>query len=137
MAIASLFSRTQEPMIDQWQELSEQEGELGVDVFRNGERLFIRSTLAGVEPEDLDVSIDGDLLTIRGTRRNPHTVHEEDWFHQECYWGPFSRSIVLPIDVYAERAEATLHQGVLTLQLPIRVQHRRLDIRPMEETIAS
>ena len=137
MAIASFSSSTQEPTVDQWQELSEQEGELGVDIFRNGERLFIRSTLAGVEPEDLDVSIDGDLLTIRGTRRNSHVVHEEDWFHQECYWGSFSRSIVLPLDVYPERAEATLHQGVLTLQLPIRIQHRRLEIRPMDEITAS
>lgn len=135
MALASFFSppQTQDPSVDQWQELSEQEGELGVDIFRHGDLLFIRSTLAGVEPEDLDVSIDGDLLTIRGTRKMSHDVHDEDWFHQECYWGPFSRSIVLPLDVYPERAEASLHQGVLTLRLPIRMSHRRLEIRPMDQ----
>ncbi len=137
MALASFFSPPQDQTIDQWQELSEQEGELGVDIFRHGDVLMIRSTLAGVEPEDLDVSIDGDLLTIRGTRRMTHDVREEDWFHQECYWGSFSRSIVLPLDVYPERAEASLHQGVLTLRLPIRMQQRRLEIRPMDETIAS
>ena len=137
MALASFFSPPQEPTTDQWRELSEQEGELGVDIFRQGELLMIRSTLAGVEPEDLDVSIDGDLLTIRGTRRSPFNIHDEDWFHQECYWGPFSRSIVLPLDVYPERAEASLHQGVLTLRLPIRMHHRRLEIRPMDEFIAS
>lgn len=129
--------QAQEPVVDRWQELSEQEGELGVDIFRQGDLLFIRSTLAGVEPEDLDVSIDGDLLTIRGTRRMPHDVREEDWFHQECYWGSFSRSIVLPLDVYPERAEASLHQGVLTLRLPIRMHHRRLEIHPMEQSLAS
>lgn len=133
MALATFFSPTQEPIAHQWQELSEQEGELGVDIFRQGELLIIRSTLAGVEPEDLDVSIDGDLLTIRGTRRTPYEVHKEDWFHQECYWGSFSRSVILPLDVYPERAEASLHQGVLTLRIPIRLQHRRLDIRPMDE----
>lgn len=138
MALASFFSPpAEEPVVDQWQELSEQEGELGVDIFREGEMLIIRSTLAGVEPDDLDVSIDGDLLTIRGVRRTPYTIREEDWFHQECYWGTFSRSIVLPLDVYSERTEATLHQGVLTLQLPIRMQQRRLEIRPMEEMYTS
>ena len=137
MSLATFFARPQPQPTDDWQSLSEQEGELGVDIFRQGDQLFIRSTLAGVEPEDLDISIDGDLLTIRGTRRAPYQVHDEDWFHQECYWGAFSRSIVLPLDVYPERAEATLHQGVLTLQLPIRTQHRRLEVRPMEDFVAS
>lgn len=137
MALASFFSPPQDQPIDQWQELSEQEGELGVDIFRQGDVLLIRSTLAGVEPGDLDVAIDGDLLTIRGTRNIGHNIHSEDWFHQECYWGPFSRSIVLPLDVYPERAEASLHQGVLTLRLPIRMSHRRLEIRPMDQMTVS
>jgi HSP20 family protein len=137
MAFASFFSPPAEPVVDQWQKLSEQEGELGVDIFRQGETLFIRSTLAGVEPEALDISIDGDLLTIRGARHMSQDVREEDWFHKECYWGSFSRSIVLPLDVYPERAEASLHQGVLTLRLPIRMHHRRLEIHPMEEIQSS
>lgn len=138
MALATFFSSpSNTATAEQWQTLTEQEGQLAVDIFRQADRLIIRSTLAGVEPEDLDVSIDGDLLTIRGTRRAANETTDEDWFHQECYWGAFSRSLVLPLDVYPERAEAVLHQGVLTLQLPIRMQHRRLEIRPMEDSLAS
>lgn len=108
------------------------EGQLSVDVFRDKNALVIRSTVAGVKLGDLDISIDGDLLTIRGHRQRKEERNEEDWFYQECYWGGFSRSLILPMDVYAEQAQATLEDGVLTIRLPIRSAMYRLPIKTIE-----
>ena len=95
------------------------EGQLSVDVFRQGETLVIRSTVAGADPDNLDISFHGDLLTIRGKRESEHEIDEENWFYRECYWGTFSRSVVLPYDVSPEKAEATLKNGVLEIRIPI------------------
>jgi HSP20 family protein len=97
-----------------------EEGQLSVDVYRNGNDLVIRSTVAGASPEDLDISIHGDLLTVRGKREAGHDIKDEDWYYRECYWGAFSRSIVLPYEVNSERAEASLKNGVLEIRVPIR-----------------
>lgn len=94
------------------------EGQLSVDVYQTEEALVIKSTIAGVRPDDLDVTINNDLVTIRGQRRPEGEVRPDDYFYQECYWGGFSRSIVLPVEVRADQAEATLKNGVLTLILP-------------------
>ncbi len=98
----------------------EAEGQLTVDVFRDGDVLVIRSTVAGAKPEDIDVAVNGDLLTIRGKREFNREINEDDWFHRECYWGSFSRSLVLPVDVYPERSEASIKEGVLEIRIPIR-----------------
>jgi len=74
--------------------------------------------VAGVRSEDLDVSISNDLVTIRGARRRENIVEDEDYFTQECYWGGFSRSIVLPVDVLSEKADATMKNGILTITIP-------------------
>ena len=95
------------------------EGQLSVDVFKDGDMLVIRSTAAGADPDKLDISFHGDLLTIRGAREAEEHVAEDDWFYRECYWGAFSRSIVLPYDVAPERAEATIKNGILEIRLPI------------------
>lgn len=96
----------------------EQEGQLTVDVFQDDENIIIQSTIAGVSPEDLDVSITNDMVTIRGERRQQYDVDEEDYFYQECYWGTFSRSVILPIEIDADRAEAKIRNGVLTIRIP-------------------
>jgi HSP20 family protein len=101
------------------------EGQLSVDVFRHGKDLVIRSTISGASPEDLDISFHGDLLTIRGKRELEHDVKDEDWFYRECYWGAFSRSIVLPYDVTPDRAEASLKNGVLEIRIPIKSASER------------
>lgn len=110
--------------------LPAQEGQLSVDIFREGETLIIRSPVAGTRLENLDIAVHGDLLTIRGTRQMIETINQDDWFHQECYWGAFSRSIILPLEVYAEKAEAALQDGLLTIRLPIRSGSHRLTIKP-------
>lgn len=108
--------------------LTEAEGQLSLDVFRREGELVIRATLAGVKPEDVNLSVNGDLLTIRGIRHHEEDIREDDWFHKECYWGGFSRSMVLPLDVYAERADATLRDGILEIRIPIRGMERNIKV---------
>lgn len=113
-----MFSKAS-PSIPDWSTPLE-EGQLSLDVFKEGNNLVIRSTVAGAKPEDLDIGIHGDLLTVRGKRVSDKSVNEEDWYYRECYWGAFSRSIVLPYEVNAEKAEASMKNGVLEVKIPIR-----------------
>lgn len=94
------------------------EGALTIDVYQTDNDIVIVSTIAGVTAKDLDVSITNDMVTISGARKNPVKVKQENYFYQECYWGPFSRSVILPIDVDAEKSLAELKDGVLTVTLP-------------------
>ena len=94
------------------------EGALTIDVYQTDNDIVIVSTIAGVTAKDLDVSITNDMVTISGERKNPVKVKQENYFYQECYWGPFSRSVILPIDVDAEKSAAELKDGVLTITLP-------------------
>lgn len=94
------------------------EGQLAIDVFQTDEAIVIKAPVAGVRPEELDVSLTGDMVTIRGIRRPDEDVAEDAYFYRECYWGGFSRSVILPIDVVADRISATLRNGVLTILLP-------------------
>ena|SRR3989344_2862023 len=106
----------QEPK-KEWAE-EEQEGQLTVDVYQDDNSIYIRSTVAGVQPENLDIAITNDMVTIRGKRTLEESVKPEQYIYQECYWGPFSRSIILPTDISADKAEASLHNGILTIRLP-------------------
>ncbi|MFH1610316.1 MAG: Hsp20/alpha crystallin family protein [Patescibacteria group bacterium] len=101
-----------------WINKEETEGQLSIDVFQTKDDIIIKSTIAGVKPEDIDVAIDNDMVTIRGSRRQDESIKEEDYFYQECYWGEFSRSVILPTEVVADDTEASLKNGVLTLILP-------------------
>jgi len=95
------------------------EGQLAVDVYQDHQNnIVITSTVAGVTSDNLDISINNDMVTIRGRRRYPYDVAEDQYYYQECYWGGFSRSIILPIDVKAEQAKASLKNGVLTIMIP-------------------
>lgn len=96
----------------------EEEGQLAVDVFQDRDNVIIKSTIAGVEPEDVDITFDNDMITIRGKRHQDSQVREDDYFYQECYWGSFSRSIILPVEVDSEKIQATIRNGVLTISLP-------------------
>lgn len=94
------------------------DGELAVDVHQTPTHLVIRAMIAGVRPEDLDVSITRDMVTIRGKRERLVEGQNGDFFFQELYWGSFSRTIVLPQEVEIEEAEATEKHGLLTIKLP-------------------
>jgi len=96
----------------------EPEGELAVDVYQTDDEVVIQSTIAGVKPEDLDISIENDTVTISGERKNVVQDQGKNYFYQECFWGAFSREIILPEEVDGGRAEATMKDGVFTLRIP-------------------
>lgn len=93
------------------------EGQLSIDVYHTDKKIVIQSTIAGAQPEDLKISLHHDLLTIHGTRKQPQTVDENQYLYRECYWGPFSRSIILPAEVDSHKVEAIIENGVLTVTL--------------------
>ncbi len=99
-------------------ELLDEDGQLAIDVYQTPDEIVIESAIAGVKPEDLDIDISPDSITIRGKRLKEKRVADEDYFYQECYWGRFSRSVILPQEVDAEKAEAALKNGVLIVRLP-------------------
>ncbi len=111
-----------------WIEEEEEEGELLVDVYQEKESVVIRSTVAGVSPEDIDIDINNDMITIRGKRTSAVDIEEEDYFYRECYWGSFSRSIILPCEVQANKVKAALKNGVLTVTLPKTKTHKSVKI---------
>ena len=94
------------------------EGQLTIDVYQTEMEIVIKSTIAGVKPEDLDVTINNDMVTIKGDRKNEEVVDNGNYYYQECYWGGFSRSVLLPVDVIPEKADAALKNGILTIRLP-------------------
>jgi HSP20 family protein len=98
--------------------VEDNEGQLTIDVYQTDNDIVIKSTIAGVKPEDIDVTINNDMVTIHGERRNEEEVSEENFYYQECYWGGFSRSVILPVDVISEKAEASMKNGILTIRLP-------------------
>ncbi len=108
-------SRTQTPTET---ETEEAEGELAVDVYQTPSHIVIKAMIAGVRPEDLDVSITRDMVTLRGKRERHTEGTSGDFFFSELYWGAFSRTIVLPQEVEIEDAEATEKHGLLTIRLP-------------------
>jgi HSP20 family protein len=98
--------------------LEEEEGQLAIDMYQTPTEIIIKTMVAGVKPEDLDVTITRDMVTIRGRRMEIYEKDENDFFHKELYWGSFSRTIVLPAEVETEEAEAGEKHGLLTLILP-------------------
>lgn len=110
---------------------SDAEGQLTIDVYQTENEIVIKSTIAGVKPEDLDITINNDMITIKGERRSEEKVKSENYFYQECYWGAFSRSVILPVDVESDQAEAVLKNGVLTVRLPKveKVKSKKLQVK--------
>jgi len=107
----------------EWEEISrekleESEGQLAIDVYQTESNIVIKSTIAGVNSENLDISITNDMVTIRGKREKEEEGAPENYYYQECYWGPFSRSIILPVEINSEKAQAVIKDGVLTIRLP-------------------
>lgn len=101
---------------DEWDEEEAQlPGQLAVDVYETKERLVVKARTAGVNKNELDVSISDNTLTVRGTLSAGTEDNVENYFLQECYWGEFSRSIALPVPVKEEDIEAVLKDGVLTI----------------------
>lgn len=102
----------------EWLEEETAEGQLTVDVYQTADHIVIRAHVAGVRPEDLDISITRDMVTIKGKREDAREVEDNNYFYKELYWGAFSRTILLPQEIEVEDAEATEKHGLLTLRLP-------------------
>lgn len=100
---------------DEWDEDENVPGQLAVDVYETREKLVVKARTAGVNKNDLDVSISDNQLTVRGTLSSGSEEGVENYFLQECYWGEFSRTIALPVPVKEEEIEAVLKDGVLTI----------------------
>lgn len=100
-----------------WLSFGEEEGQLTIDVYQTENDLVIQTAVAGVKPEDLDVSIERDVVTIKGGREKQYQ-EKGDYFIQECFWGTFSRQIILPAEVDPSRAKASFKEGVLTIRMP-------------------
>lgn len=96
----------------------EAEGQLTVDVYQDKDTIVVQSAVAGVNPDDLEVNITNESVTIRGRREKLETIEDKDYFYQECFWGKFSRSIILPVEVDPEDSTAVLKNGVLTIKMP-------------------
>lgn len=108
-----------------------EEGELSIDVYQNQNEIIIKTMVAGVKPEDLDVSISRDTVTVKGKRESERTIADDDYFHKELYWGTFSRTIVLPQEIDVDGAEAVEKHGLLIIKLPKLDKNRstRLKVR--------
>lgn len=96
----------------------EVEGQLTVDVYQNEDWIVVQSTIAGVDSENLEINITNESVTIHGKREKIEKIDEKDYFYQECFWGRFSRSIILPQEVDPEKSTASLKNGVLTIRMP-------------------
>ncbi len=99
-------------------EETDRDAELTVDVYQTSEMIVVKAMIAGVRPEDLEVSITRDMVTIRGTREEERVAHDDDYFARELYWGSFSRSISLPEEIDVDEAEAVEKHGLLIIKLP-------------------
>lgn len=95
-----------------------QEGELPVDMYQTGDDVVIRALIAGVSPEDLDISITRDMVTIKGMREEVQEAPDDDYFHRELFWGSFTRTILLPEEVIIDEADAQEKHGLLEIRLP-------------------
>lgn len=104
--------------------------QLTVDVYRSGESIFVVSTVAGVNPKDLDISVEGNTLSVKGVRRKPYNDNDNVILLEECFWGEFYRELTINENLDVERIKATLNQGVLMIEVPILKlsSHRRIEV---------
>ncbi len=119
---------------DEWMGEEEFEGQLAVDVYQTKDSVVVKAPIAGVRSEDIDIAISEDVMTIRGDRKEEIIVEKEHYYVQECFWGSFSRSIILPTSTIAEKAQATLKDGVLTVTVPKVVQEdkvKKIKVKPV------
>lgn len=118
-----------------WLEEAEgEEGQLTIDVYQTESDVVVKSTIAGVNPEDIDISITNDMVTIKGKRVKDEKVEAENYYYQELYWGAFSRSVILPIEVDADKVKASIKNGILSIKLPKseKTKTKKIKVRTIE-----
>ncbi|OGM90278.1 hypothetical protein A2755_03750 [Candidatus Wolfebacteria bacterium RIFCSPHIGHO2_01_FULL_48_22] len=108
-----------EPTIsDALDEFDDAEGHLTIDVYQDGDNIVIESAIAGIESDDLDIAITSESVQIKGSREKKEKIKKNDYLYQECFWGKFSRLIILPQEIDPDRAQASLKNGILKIVLP-------------------
>lgn len=110
-------------------EWEEEEGELPVDVYDDNDKIILKTMIAGVRPDDLDISITRDMVTIKGVRQEEKEITKDNYYHKELYWGSFSRTIMLPAEIDIEEAKANEKHGLLILTLPKIDRERRTKLQ--------
>lgn len=103
--------------IDKEDWFEEPAGQLAVDVFQTERDLIIQTAIAGIKPGNLEVTVERDIVAIRGVRQKP-SEENGDYFTKECYWGPFTREVIVPVEIDPDRVEAIMQEGVLTVKMP-------------------
>jgi HSP20 family protein len=113
--------------------MAEAEGQLAVDVYQTKDNVVIKAPIAGVTADRLDIEVAEDIVNIRGERVEEKEVDREHYYVQECYWGSFSRSVILPTSTMAEKASAALKDGVLTITIPKVAQDKvkKIKVKPV------
>ena len=114
--------------------LFEAEGELTADVFETEKNIVIQSAVAGVDSDELDIIIEKDMVSISGRRERQFEENVESYYSKECWWGKFSKEIILPCEVDASKAEAVMKNGILTITIPkiSREKNKKLNIKEIE-----
>lgn len=118
---------------EEWISSPKEEGELAMDISQTDKDIIIRTPVAGVKSEDIDISIAHDMVTIKGERKIPQTISTEDWIVKECFWGTFSRSIILPVEIKNDQVKAIIKNGILTITLPKAKREKTRLIKVKEE----
>lgn len=113
-----------------WPDL--ERGELSLDMYQTANDVVVKAALPGVKPEEVDISITGDTLTIKGEHKEEQEVKQADYFHREHCYGSFSRSLTIPVKVKSDKAEAIFENGILTLTLPKaeEVKPKQIKVKP-------
>ncbi len=108
------------------------EGQLLVDVYQTPDNIIVKSTIAGVKPDNLFISLNRDILTIKGKREHDELIAEADCLLQECYFGSFSRTVILPDEVDNKKIDAVLENGVLTVVLEKIYKDQKIKVKIKE-----
>ena len=112
--------------------LFQTDGELAVDVYENESDFVVLAAIAGIAPKDVEIQIDKDMLVIRGCRPNPENNGNKNYFYQECYWGPFSRKIILPENIDISLSQAEFNKGILMIKFPKNLNNSKKEISVRE-----
>lgn len=112
---------------------AEEEGELAIDLYETENELVLKSAIGGVKAENLDISITNDMITITGARQLEEKEEIKKIYYQECFWGRFSRAVILPKEVKSDLATAVIKNGILTIRLPKAGDNKKQGIKIIEE----
>ncbi len=150
----SVHTKTEQPsakqqdkersLLDEKDRWFQSEGKITIDLFKqpiaeseDENELVLRTTIGGITPDDIEITIQGDIIALKGVRPEPgeNTAGEErEYYHQECYWGPFSRQIILPEEIDPARAKASLEEGLLVVRAPCLERERRRTLEVQAES---